>query len=58
MHTETRLRPFIYVDGIRHEIISPPDKVNVLIGARVVTQNIVSLQLKKTRWGRTNNSSE
>ena len=35
MHTETRLRPFICVDGIRHEIISPPGKVNVLMGARV-----------------------
>ena len=32
MRIETHLRPFIYVDDVRHEIISPP---GVLIGAQI-----------------------
>lgn len=35
MHIETRLRPFVCVDDVRHEIISPMRKVGVLIGAQV-----------------------
>ena len=31
MRIETRFRLCIYVDDVRHEIISPPGKVNVLI---------------------------
>lgn|GEM_PF-1446108 len=51
MHTETRLRPFIYVDGIRHEIISPPDKINVLIGARVGHTEYCVVAIKKDPMG-------
>ena len=35
MHIETRLRPFVCVDGARHEIISPPGTLDVLRGAQV-----------------------
>ena len=51
MHTETRLRPFICVDGIRHEIISPPGKVNVLIEARVGHTEYCVVAIKKDPMG-------
>ena len=51
MNTETRLRPFICVDGIRHEIISPPGKVNVLMGARVGNTEYCVIAIKKDPMG-------
>ena len=51
MHTETRLRPFICVDGIQHEIISPPGTVDVLIGARVGNTEYRVVAIKKDPMG-------
>lgn len=35
MRIKTRLRPFIYMDDVRHEIISQRGTVGVLIGAKI-----------------------
>lgn len=51
MRIETRLRPFIYMDDVRYEIISPPGKVNVLIGARVGYTEYCVVAIKKDPMG-------
>lgn len=51
MYTGTRLQPFIYVDGIRHKIISPPGTVDVLIGARVGNTEYRVVAIKKDPMG-------
>ncbi len=51
MHTETRLRPFIYVDGIRHEIISQRGTVGVLIGAKIGSTGYCVIAVQKDPVG-------
>lgn len=48
MHTETRLRPFIYMDDARREIISPP---GVLIGAQVGNTGYCAIAVQKDPVG-------
>ncbi len=51
MRIETRLRPFIYMDDVRHEIISQRGTVGVLIGARVAHTEYCVVAIKKDPMG-------
>ena len=51
MHIETSLRSFIYMDDVRHEIISQRGTVGVLIGAKIGSTGYCVIAVQKNPVG-------
>ena len=51
MRIKTRLRPFIYMDDVRHEIISQRGTVGVLIGAKIGNTGYCVIAVQKDPVG-------